>query len=310
MQDKNLKGHIALGIAYVIFGLNTPVSKEVLMHGEVSALALTFYRFGGAGIFFLLISFFTKKEHVAHRDIGWLFLASMFGIFINQASFVVGLSLTSPIDASVITTIVPILTMVLAAFFLKEPITWKKVTGVLIGASGALLLVFSSNTSVHENASIEGNLLCMLGALSFAIYLTAFKKLINRYSALTLMKWMFLFAALCSLPLCWRDIVAVDYAGMPIAIYLRILFVIAFATFISYLLIPIGQKLLRPTIVSMYNYLQPLVSSLLAVALGMDMFGWTKGIATILVFLGVYIVTQSKSRTQMEQKNGMSKKEQ
>jgi drug/metabolite transporter (DMT)-like permease len=114
------------------------------------------------------------------------------------------------------------------------------------------------------------------------------------------MKWMFLFATLCSLPLCWRDIVAVDYISLPVNIYIRVAYIVIFATFFAYLLIPIGQKFLRPTIVSMYNYLQPLVSSLVAVALGMDTFGWTKGIATLLVFSGVYVVTQSKSRAQME----------
>jgi drug/metabolite transporter (DMT)-like permease len=303
MQDKNLKGHAALFVAYLIFGLNTPISKAALMYEEISGLTLTFYRFAGAALLFWIISLFTKKEQVPWRDLFLLFSASLFGIFINQASFIVGLSLTSPIDASVITTLAPILTMILAAFFLKEPITWKKVTGVLIGASGALLLILNSNASGLGAAGLEGNLLCVVSTLSFAVYLTAFKKLINRYTPVTLMKWMFLFATLCSLPLCWRGVAGVDYAAVPVAIYLRIAYIVVLATFFAYLLIPIGQKWLRPTIVSMYNYLQPLVSSLVAVGLGMDAFGWRKGIAALLVFLGVYVVTQSKSRAQMDAKN-------
>jgi drug/metabolite transporter (DMT)-like permease len=301
MEDKNFKGHAALFAAYLFFGLSTPISKAVLIDGEISAMALTFYRFAGAAVLFWMASFFTKHEKMPLRDIFLFFIASIFAILFNQMSFILGLSMTSPIDASVITTLTPVLTMVLAAFFLKEPITWKKVLGVFIGATGALLLILNGSHAVnHGSRSVEGDLLCILGCLSFAIYLTAFKTLVNRYSSITSMKWMFLFATLYSLPLCWRDVSAVNYAAIPVDIYLRIAYIVAFSTFISYLCIPIGQKVLRPTVLSMYNYLQPLVSSLLAVALGMDVFGWTKGAASLLVFLGVYVVTQSKSRAQIE----------
>ncbi|GHV68260.1 membrane protein [Bacteroidia bacterium] len=300
MDDKNLKGHISLLIAYLIFGLNTPIAKEVLSHGEVSAVALTFFRMAGGAVLFWMASLFTKEETVSRRDLFLLFWASMFGIIINQFPFIIGLSLTSPIDASVITTLGPIITMLLAALFLKEPITWKKAIGVLVGASGALLLVFNSTTVDRGGSSVTGNLLCILSGISFAVYLTAFKKLILTYSPMTLMKWMFLFATVCSLPFSWGDVAQIRYAELPLNMYLEIGFVVVVATFVSYLLIPVGQKLLRPTIVSMYNYLQPLVSSLLAVALGMDIFGWLKSSAAILVFLGVYIVTKSKSLAQLE----------
>jgi len=301
MADKSLRGHTSLFTAYVIFGLNTPITKAVFMTGEVSAIALTFYRMAGAAILFWIASAFIEREKVSGRDTLLLFFASMFGILINQTSFIVGLSLTSPIDASVITTIVPILTMLLAALFLKEPITWKKALGVLIGATGAILLVTHSDlSSVRGGASVEGNLLCLSSGLSFALYLTLFKPVISRYSSITVMKWMFLFAAVCGLPMSWSHIVAVDYAGLSAGMWLRISFVVVMATFLAYLFIPTGQRLLRPTVVSMYNYLQPLVSSLVAVALGMDMFGWEKSGAAILIFLGVYVVIQSKSRAQLE----------
>jgi drug/metabolite transporter (DMT)-like permease len=191
------------------------------------------------------------------------------------------------------------MTMILAAFFLKEPITWKKALGVVIGASGALLLIFTGNTTEQHQTTISGSILCLLSTLSFSIYLAAFKKVILRYSPVTVMKWMFLFAAICCLPLCWKDIISVDYSGIPADIYLQITYVVALATFFAYLLLPIGQKYLRPTIVSMYNYIQPVVSSLVAVALGMDRFGWVKGSATALIFLGVYVVTTSKSYAQL-----------
>ena len=300
MYDRNFKGHAALFVAYIIFGLNTPIAKNILAHEEIcSAFALTFYRIGGAAILFWTLSLFTKKESIPLRDLLMLFGASVFGISTNQMSFITGLSHTSPIDASVIATLAPIMTMILAAFFLKEPVTWKKAIGVVIGALGALLLIFNENLSEQHQPNIVGNLLCLLSILSFAIYLTAFKNLIMKYSPVTIMKWMFLFASACCLPFCWKDISTVHYTAIPADMYMQIIFVVAFATFLAYLLIPIGQKHLRPTIVSMYNYLQPIVSSFIVVALGMDGFGWVKGSATLLVFLGVYIVTTSKSYAQL-----------
>ena len=300
MQDRNFKGHAALFVAYIIFGLNTPIAKSVLEHGEIcSAMALTFYRLSGAALLFWILSLFTKKEQVPLRDLLLLFGAGFFGILINQITFIVGLSHTSPIDASVITTTGPIMTMILAAFILKEPITWKKALGVLVGAAGALLLILSGVKTDRHQTTVLGGVLCLLSSLSFAIYLTAFKNTILKYSPVTLMKWMFLFAAVCCLPFSWKDIVAVHYAIIPVNIYLRIIYVVALATFFAYLLVPVGQKLLRPTIVSMYNYIQPIVSSIVAVIYGMDRFGLVKGIAAALVFLGVYIVTTSKSYAQL-----------
>jgi len=300
MYDRNFKGHAALLVAYIIFGLNTPISKNILAQEEIcSAFALTFYRIGGAAVLFWTLSLFVKKESVPLSELFMLFGASIFGVSVNQMSFIIGLSHTSPIDASVIVTIAPIITMILAAFFLKEPVTWKKAIGIAIGASGALLLILNENSNEQHSSNAIGNLLCLLSVVTFSIYLTVFRKFILKYNSVTLMKWMFLFASMCCLPFCWKDVVAVRYMAIPATIYLQMIFVVAFATFIAYLLIPTGQKYLRPTIVSMYNYLQPIISSLIVVALGMDRFGWLKGMATALVFFGVYVVTTSKSYAQL-----------
>ena len=312
MQDRNFKGHAALLVAYIIFGLNTPVAKNVLTQVDVcSPLALTFFRLAGAGILFWTLSIFTKKERVPPKDLLLLLGASFFGVFFNQMTFITGLAHTSPIDASVIVTTSPLITMILAAFFLKEPITWKKAIGVLIGAAGALLLIFTANTTDQKSqTTVAGIMLCLISTLSFSFYLAAFKKVIMRYSPVTLMKWMFFFAAIFGLPFCWKDVVSVQYTEIPADILMQIIYVVALATFFAYLLVPVGQQLLRPTIVSMYNYLQPVVSSLVAVALGMDRFGLVKGGATALIFIGVYVVTVSKSYAQVvaEQERKLEKR--
>ena len=212
--------------------------------------------------------------------------------------------MTSPIDASIAASTVPILTMLIAAVYLKEPITWKKAIGVAVGASGALLLILSNGTvdTAGRSGSIAGDMICLMGALSvFAIYLAVFKRLIARYSSVTLMKWMFLYAAICAIPLCGGDAAAIDYAHLSPALWGGVLYVVCCATFFSYLLIPVGQKYLRPTVVGvLYTYLQPFIASVVAVLAGLDRFGFAKGIAAVMVCLGVYIVNQSKSRAQLD----------
>ena len=256
----------------------------------------------GAAIVFWLASLFTKEEKVESKDMVLLFFAALFGIVFNQVFFMIGLSMTSPVDATIVATMTPILTMIIAALYLKEPVTGKKVIGIFIGASGALLLILSGQQSPTSGTSnINGDLFCLLAQVCFATYLVVFKRLIGRYSAITLMKWMFVYAAICCVPFGYKDLIIIQFDNFSWAEIFEIAYIILFATFLAYLLIPISQKRLRPTVVSMYAYVQPLVASTVAVLIGQDTFGWTKTTAIVLVFSGVYIVTQSKSRLQLEQ---------
>jgi len=287
-------------VVNIIFGLNTAITKSVLS-GVLTPYSVNFLRIAGAGLLFWITSIFVKEDKVSSRDLLMLFFAGMLGIAVNQFAFIEGLSMTSPINAAIIVTLTPIITMVLAAIYQKEPITRKKVAGVFVGACGAVLLILTAAQAINNTGSMTGNLLCLLSSASYALYLTAFKRLISKHSPITLMKWMFLFSAIVTLPLCLDDIRSVSWQTIPWDGYLRIGYVVILATFVTYMLIPVGQKLLRPTTLSMYNYLQPVVASLAAIAMGLDSFGWNTALAAVLVFCGVYIVTQSKSRAQIEE---------
>ena len=298
--DASLKGHLSLLVAYIIFGLSAPIAKSVMMQGEVDPLSLTFFRMAGASLLLWSVSPFAPRERVNRKDLLLLLGASVFGVATNQICYIVGLSKTSPVDASLIVTLGPIITMLIAAVYLKEPITFKKVLGVFVGASGVLLLILTGIETLNGASHTMGNLLCLASSLSFAIYLTVFRDVIRRYSSITVMKWMFLYAVIICAPFCYRNVSGIEYETLSAVVWLQIAFVVCCATFISYLLLPVGQKRLRPTIVSMYNYTQPVVSSVVAVTMGLDVFGWSKGVSAVLVFLGVYIVTRSKSRAQVE----------
>ena len=299
MTNLNKKhGHIALFVANVIFGFNTPITRTIVPE-VLDPFVMTFFRMMGAAILFWAISPFTKKEKVPPRDIMLFFFASLFAIVLNQTSFIYGLSKTSPIDASLVVTLLPIVTMLLSAIIIKEPITWLKAVGVLTGASGAIILVLNSNNE-SSSGSMIGNLIVLGSVTSFALYLTLFKDLISRYSPLTAMKWMFLFAALLTFPMSFNLLTSTNISQFDTSVYLRIGYVVVLATFLTYMLIPIGQKTIRPTTISMYNYLQPVMASILAILIGLDKFGPDKIISAALVFMGVYIVTQSKSKADLE----------
>jgi len=299
MEKKKLTGHIALFTANLIFGLNNPISRT-LMPEILSPYTLTFFRLSGGMFLFWILSLFVKTEKVPAKDILLLFFASLFALTLNQLPFFVGLSMTSPIDASIVVTMLPIMTMILAAIFIKEPITLMKAVGVLVGASGALIIVFNNNTVHVGKSNLWGNIIVFAAVSSFAVYLTLFKNLISRYSSVTIMKWMFLFGTLVCLPFCYKPLAQTNFSLLTTGTYWRIAYMVLMATFMGYLLIPIGQKVLRPTTLSMYNYVQPIVASLLAVFIGIDTFGYEQALAGILVFSGVYIVTQSKSKAQLD----------
>ena len=255
------KGHAAMFGANAMWGLMSPISKFIMLGGAVTPLVVTDLRIGGAMVLFW-IAFFQKPEHVSHKDLASLFVAALLGIVFNQGCFIFGVSLSSPGDASIITTSMPLWAMVLAALILKEPITGKKVLGIAAGASGALLLILGNGQNGQGTSAttaggtmIWGDLLVLLAQFCYALYIVLYKDFVNKYSLVTIMKWMFTYSFIC---------------------------------------------ILRPTVAGMYNYIQPLVACIVAVCWGMDSFNFIKGMAVIFIFGGVYLVTSSRSRKELE----------
>ena len=297
-MDKNIQGHLFALTANILWGLMAPIGKSAL--AEFSALSVTTFRMVGAAACFWLLSLFCKREQVDHRDMLKIFFAALFALVFNQGVYIFGLSMTSPIDASIVTTTLPIVTMIVAAIYLKEPVTNKKVLGSFVGAMGAFILIMSSQTTGAGNSNLIGDLLCLLAQISFSIYLTVFKGLSQKYSPITLNKWMFVYASMCYIPFSYHDVASIQWSSISTAALLQAGYVVVGGSFLAYIFIMSAQRLLRPTVVSMYNYMQPIVASTVAIILGLGVFNLEKGIAIALVFLGVYIVTQSKSRKDFE----------
>jgi drug/metabolite transporter (DMT)-like permease len=301
MNKPKVQGHIAMLITSLIFGVNIPLSKN-LMPDWMSPLGLTYSRFAFGAMAFWLLSLFLKSEKVNRKDMGTLFFGSLLGVGINQAAFISGLQLTSATNASIVITITPILAMIISFFILKEPITFKKAGGVILGLIGVMSVILTTEISIaHREASMIGDLLCVVSSLSYAFFLVLTRGISKRYSSITIMKWMFLFSSVMFLPFGYNDVVTAKiFTDGTTAAWSSYIYLLVGATFITYLLIPVAQKQIRPTTIGMYNYLQPLVASFIAVMWGYDVFSWTKPFAALLIFSGVYFVTTSKSREDVE----------
>lgn len=307
MKNHAWTGHVAMFSANLMWGLMSPLAKVVMVSGAVTPLVLNDLRIFGAAVLFWIVSWFSPAEHVPPKDLAKLFGASLLAIVFNQGCFIFGVGLTSPSDASIISTSMPLWAMLLAAFFLKEPITGKKIAGIAAGAGGALLLILGDEKAAagtSSTSSIWGDLLVLTAQLSYASYIVLFKNFVGRYSLITIMKWMFLFAALCVLPFSMKDLWNTSWAHLDGSAVTSIAFIVVGATFFSYILVVVGQKTLRPTVAGMYNYIQPLVACVVAVWLGLDSFGATKVLAAVLIFSGVYLVTASRSRAETEASTG------
>ncbi|MDL2231128.1 DMT family transporter [Porphyromonadaceae bacterium OttesenSCG-928-L07] len=305
MTKEKWQGHIAVLSTNVIFGLNTPISKSILMEW-ISPFALTLLRMVIASIVFWIIGLFFEKEKVRKQDMFILFLGALFGLAGSQISFATGLQNTSPVSLSLITSMTPVVVMLLAALWLKEPITGKKTLGVLLGIAGAIMIISGSyNMRVGMENRTLGNLMGIVNIVSYGIYLVIIRPVSQRYSPLTLMKWMFLFSVPLSFPFGINDLftarVFTPEAGWDV--WARLAFVVVIATVVAYFFVPIGLKRIRPTTVSMYSNIQPIVASTVAIVVGQDIFSWDKLLAAVLVLCGVYLVTQSKSKVDIVKKN-------
>lgn len=295
-MNKTLKGHSAMLCSNVMWGLMSPIAKFVMIGGIITPLIVTNLRIAGAMILFWIASLFTPKEHVPKGDLARLFVASLMAIVFNQGCFIFGVGLTTPGDASIITTSMPLWAMILSAFILKERITGRKIGGIIAGATGAILLIIGgkshSNISVAPTNAILGDILVLIAQFSYALYIVIYKNFVSKYSMFTIMKWMFTFAFICVIPFSADSILTTDWMTVSWLQIAGIAFIVVCGTFVSYTFIVVAQKSLSPTVAATYNYVQPTVACIVAIMWGMDSFSLLKGIAIILIFGGVYLVTR------------------
>lgn len=296
-KDRRLDGHIACFTAYAIFGINIIVCKDLTGGHLISPIALFTLRSLGAGALFWILSLFGPREKVDRKDYIKIFAAAFLGYFITQLTFLVAIPDVTPMHCSIMSAMSPIYTMFIAAIALKEPLSWQKSGGVLLSLCGIIFLILN-NAGARSGASestLMGLFMMFLNSFSFSLYLGIFKPVIQKYSVVTFMKWIFLFSSVMALPFSYEEMFSLSWTRIPSAQLWELGYLVVFATFISYFLIPYGQKRIRPTLVSMYSYIQPIIATVLSIILGMDILTWQKILAAAMVFGGVIIVSRSRA---------------
>jgi len=291
---KVVLAHLAIIGANIIYGLNYVIAKGI-MPDYLQPRVIILFRVVGATLVFWLISSLLSKEKIDRKDYPRLALSALFGIAINQIMFFEGLNLTTPINASIIMVSTPILVLVLAHFLIGERISLQKVIGIALGASGASYLILLQGNISFSSSTFVGNLFVLINAASYAAFLVIVKPLMKKYSALTIMKWVFLLGTIYVLPFSFNLAIEANYSAIPFNIWLSIAYVIIFTTVLAYFLNNYSLKTVSPTVNSAYIYLQPLLASVVALIVQKDELTWTKIIAAVLIFLGVYFASLKKA---------------
>jgi drug/metabolite transporter (DMT)-like permease len=290
---------VAAFLAAFIYGISFTIAKEV-MPAYVKPYGFILLRVLGATILFWIIGLFINKEKIERQDFYRIVLAAFFGVGLNMLTFFKGLSLTTPINASVIMLTTPILVLLLSAIILKEKITLIKILGIGIGLFGALMLIIYGQNINSGKEVILGNILVLVNATSYSFYLIIVKRLTDKYHPLTFIKWLYLLGLLFVLPFGYPEILEVQWRQMPVSIYYRVGYVVVFTTFLAYLFNIFALTKLKPTTLSIFIYLQPVIATLYALTVGSDKLNIVKVVATMLIFTGVYIVSVSNKPNQLK----------
>ena len=293
MSKRNL-ALIGATIVSIIYGVTFTIAKDV-MPLYIDAYGFILIRAGGSVLLFWLVWLFMPKEKIALQDFPRIIAAAFFGVAFIMLTFFKGLSLTSPISAAVIMVSTPMIVLALSAIIMKERMKSRMVFGIILGLIGtAFLILYGKSIGSATNAGL-GNFLVLVNAISYGFYLIIVKKLMDKYNAFSFAKWIYLFGFIMVLPFGWSQFDAVNWSAIPVTISWKIVFVVVISTFLTYLLNLLSMKELKPTTVAVFIYLQPLFATIFAIGLGKDELSVVKIISALLIFIGVYLVTQKKS---------------
>ncbi|WP_103068810.1 DMT family transporter [Aquimarina sediminis] len=301
MISNKAKAHIALLCVNLIYGANYLVAKG-LMPNKIEASALVFLRISGAGALFLILKFFIK-EKVERKDIPKLALCGFLGVAVNQFFSMNGLSLTSPVDAAIIITSLPIFTVIISYFLLKEPLTLQRILGISIGGIGAVLLIYLGDSGLGTS-SLLGNIFVCINALSFAFYLVIVKSLMIKYQPVTVIVWTFLFGFISMFPFCIEKLLHTDFSSFEVSNWISLFYVVVGPTFLAYLLNMFALQYVKPTVSGSYIYLQPAVAMILVAIISYIVVDSqykgdltiAKLLCCILIFGGVYLISSTPIR--------------
>lgn len=310
MKTKDiLIGHASIFAADAMWGLMSPLGKDALNSPDISPLTLAGLRCFGAILLFwiggmILPKSIAPKEKIDRKDYLPLIIAAMLITFANQMCIIFGMSMTSPVDATVMCSTTPFFTLILTWILWGERHHWMKILGVLFGFAGMMVFIFGGNTDRSMNVSnpLLGNMLCVLSQVFGAVYMVKYAYLTRKYSPFTLMKWMFTITGVLMLFITGPDIVSTHWSVIPTGTLMEVGYVVVFGTFLAYVLLPIGQRVLMPTVIAMYNYTQTIVAAVFSVLIGVAAITLPTIVGSILIFAGVAMVNKRYKKNDLTAK--------
>lgn len=285
---------ITLG-AFLCFGVMSPLCKWAMASGMLTGVSMACFRLCGAAALFWLASLAVPAQKIERGDWKALVIMSLCGMGVNQFCYVLGVQYTSPTNACVITTSTPVFTFILSAVFLHAAVTCRRVLGLLIAATGALILILGSQLQGGRSGNPLGDAICLFSQLSASFYFVFFSGVIRKYHPLVLMRWLFLISAVLTAPLWGYEIATLPWAKLGMPEILGTAYVVFFGSFVSYLLMIIGQRYLEPPTVTAYNYIQPVIAATLGILLGLDVLTWQKIAAVLCIAAGVWAISRKSA---------------
>lgn len=293
------RAHLSLLATTLIFGLHYTIAKS-LMPAILTPMQMIFIRTLGAVILFWLFQRLFVPEKVERKDLLMLAFCGIIGFALNQSFFYAGLNLTTPVDASIIHVLNPILVLVFAGIFLHDRITYQKAIGIALGTGGATLLILYGRTASFNGQTMLGNIMVFANMVFYALYLIMIKPLVVKYHTTTILKWVSFFGLLAILPFSIRPAMAIHFSAIPLIAWTGIGYIILLNTFLAYLLINYALQRVSPVIVSYYSYLQPVIATISFMIIGQGGLTLVKASAAIVIFIGVYLVNRTERKSASE----------
>ena len=301
MISKTSEANLAMVVSKTFSGLNVNALRYLLPLWIAPLTGVT-YRCVFAAVAFWIIGYWAKPEKASVKDKLFLFLLGAIGIYGYMFFYLLGISKTTPVSSSIFVSLEPIWVFIIAVLFYKEKVTWMKVFGIGMGLGGAILCISTQPSDDLASNAPLGNLMCLVSSLVYAVYLVLSNRLLKGVGNMTMLKYTFLGAAVMAVIV--NTIYGFDAPILRMSLFstpmLVLLFVLVFPTTISYLLLPLGLKYLKTTLVAIYGYLILIVATVASFILGQDRFSWTQLAAIVLICASVYLVEVAESKSEKQ----------
>lgn len=296
-----IRGNLCMFVATVMFGVNIPVLK-MLIPDSVSALGMTLLRLGGAALLFWATSLFMRsRSRISRNDVWRVVLGGMVGLFLFIYLFNVSLSYTTPIDVSIIMTLPPVFVALIGALFMHRRLSVTAIVGLCVSMAAAVLIIVSQGVSTDVTGTahrhVIGDLIAICSALCYSFYLVIMEGPSRRYDTVHLMRWVFLMATIPSLFFIGTVADSALVGAPTLKVWLLVAFVVIGPSYIAYLLLQPAIKLVGSEIVSIYQYLVPVVAMLASVLMGVEHIKWYQPVAIVVILAGMWMTMRGRRQS-------------